>query len=186
MKRREFIRLAGGAAAWPLAARAQRAGKIPRIGVLWHAGSPAEEAIFLAALRQGLADFGYVEGKNIVVEHRFPAEMPERFRSMAAELTGLNLDVLVAAGQPPALALQQATSTIPIVFVAAYDPLAVGLVTCTANWRRYWILASRSHRQTVGNLQRGSSQSSAGGRAGECDQSVVCASIYRVQPRRCP
>jgi len=132
MKRRQFIGFVGGAAALPLAARAQRAGKIPRIGVLWHAGSPAEEAIFLAALRQGLADLGYVEGKNIVVEHRFPAEMPERFRSMAAELAGLNLDVLVAAGQPPALALQQATSTIPIVFVAAYDPLAVGLVNSLA------------------------------------------------------
>jgi hypothetical protein len=103
MKRREFIGFVGGAAAWPLAARAQRAGKIPRIGVLWHAGSPAEEAIYLAALRQGLADFGYVESKNIVVEHRFPAEMPERFRSMAAELAELNLDVLVAAGQPPRL-----------------------------------------------------------------------------------
>jgi putative tryptophan/tyrosine transport system substrate-binding protein len=126
MKRREFIGFVGGAAAWPLTARP--AGKIPRIGVLWHAGSPAEEAIFLAALRQGLADLGYVEGKNILVEHRFPAEMPVRFRSMAAELAGLNLDVLVAAGQPPALALQQATLTIPIVFVAAYDPLAAGLV----------------------------------------------------------
>jgi putative ABC transport system substrate-binding protein len=129
MKRREFIGALGGAVvAWPLAARAQRIGKIPKIGVLWHAGSADEEAIFLAAFRQGLADLGYIEGKNIAVEHRFPAEMPERFRSMAAELVGLKMDVLVAAGQPPALALQQATSTIPIVFIAAYDPLGVGLV----------------------------------------------------------
>src|SRR4051812_7496109 len=133
MRRREFLGVLGGAAAaWPPAARAQSIGKIRKIGVLWHAASAAEEAIYLAALRRGLADFGYVEGKNIVVEHRFPAEVPERFRSMAAELAGLNMDVLVAGGQPSALALQQATSTIPIVFVAAFDPLGAGLVNSLA------------------------------------------------------
>jgi putative tryptophan/tyrosine transport system substrate-binding protein len=133
MRRRKFIKLIGSAAvAWPLAARAQGTGKIPRIGVLWHAGNAAEEAIFLAAFRQGLADFGYVEGRNIVAEHRFPAELPDRFQSMAAELVGLKMDVLVAAGQPPALALQQATKTIPIVFVAANDPIGVGLVNSLA------------------------------------------------------
>jgi ABC transporter substrate binding protein len=89
----------------------------------------AEESVYLTAFRQGLADVGYVEGRNIVVEHRFPAEKPELFQSMAAELVGLKPNVLVAAGQPPALALQRATTSIPIVFVAAYDPIAVGLVT---------------------------------------------------------
>jgi putative tryptophan/tyrosine transport system substrate-binding protein len=133
MRRRKFIKLMGVAVGtWPLAARAQGTGKIPRIGVLWHAGSAAEEAIFLAAFRQGLADLGYVEGRNIVAEHRFPAELPDRFQSMAAELVGLKMDVLVAAGQPPALALQQATKTIPIVFVAANDPIGVGLVNSLA------------------------------------------------------
>jgi putative tryptophan/tyrosine transport system substrate-binding protein len=133
MQRRDFITLVGGSAmAWPLAARAQGTGKIPRIGILWHAGSAAEEAIFLAAFRQGLADVGYVEGRNIIAEHRFPAELPDRFQSMAAELVGLKMDVLVAAGQPPALALQQATKTIPIVFVAASDPIGVGLVNSLA------------------------------------------------------
>jgi putative ABC transport system substrate-binding protein len=100
--------------------------------VLWHAGSADEESIYLAAFRQGLSDIGYVEGQNIIVEHRFPAEKPERFQSMAKELADLNLDVLVAAGQPPALALQHATTSTPIVFVAAYDPLGVGLVTSLA------------------------------------------------------
>jgi putative tryptophan/tyrosine transport system substrate-binding protein len=85
--------------------------------------------VYLTAFRQGLADVGYLEGRNIVVEHRFPAEKPELFQSMAAELVGLKPNVLVAAGQPPALALQRATTSIPIVFVAAYDPIAVGLVT---------------------------------------------------------
>jgi putative ABC transport system substrate-binding protein len=84
---------------------------------------------YLAAFRQGLADAGYVEGRNIVVEHRFAAEIAERFDSMAEDLARLNLDILVGAGQPSALALQRSTSTIPIVFVAAYDPIAVGLVS---------------------------------------------------------
>src|SRR5271154_1104786 len=93
MRRREFIKAVGGAAAGlPLAARAQNAAKVPRIGVLWHAGSAAEEAIYLGAFRQGLGDLGYVEGRNVVAEHRFPAEKPERFSSMAAELVGLNMD----------------------------------------------------------------------------------------------
>jgi putative tryptophan/tyrosine transport system substrate-binding protein len=133
MKRRNFIALVGGAAGYaflrPDVARTETVGPKPRIGMLWHAGSAEEEAVYLAAFRQGLADFGYVEGKNIVVEHRFPAEKPERFQSMATELVGLKMDVLVAAGQPPALALQRATETIPIVFVAAYDPIGVGLVS---------------------------------------------------------
>jgi putative ABC transport system substrate-binding protein len=133
MQRRQFITLLGGAAvAWPLAVRAQSPPKMPRIGMLWHAGSAEEESIYLAAFRQGLADVGYVEGRNVVAEHRFPAEIPERFHSMAAELVGLKMDVLVAAGQPPALALQRATATIPIVFVAAYDPIGVGLVNSLA------------------------------------------------------
>jgi putative ABC transport system substrate-binding protein len=97
--------------------------------MLWHASSAEEESVYLAAFRQGLADVGYVEGQNIIAEHRFPAEKPERFQNMAAELVGLKLDVLVAAGQPPALALQRATTSVPIVFVAAYNPLEVGLIT---------------------------------------------------------
>lgn len=133
MRRRDFITLIGGTAGCgllhPIRAQSEPIGRTPRIGMLWHAGSAEEESVYLAAFRQGLADVGYVEGKNIIVEHRFPAEKPERFQSMAAELVGLKLDVLVAAGQPPALALQRATASIPIVFVAAYDPIGVGLVT---------------------------------------------------------
>jgi putative tryptophan/tyrosine transport system substrate-binding protein len=133
MKRRDFIAVVGGAAGYgllrPNLAQSQAIGRKPRIGMLWHAGSAEEESIYLAAFRKGLADVGYIEGQNIIVEHRFPAENPERFQSMAAELVGLKLDVLVAAGQPPALALQRATTSIPIVFVAVYDPIGVGLVT---------------------------------------------------------
>jgi putative tryptophan/tyrosine transport system substrate-binding protein len=133
MRRRDFIILLGGLTAYttpqPGLAQSQPVRAKPRIGMLWHAGSAEEESVYLAAFRQGLADVGYVEGQNITVEHRFPAEKPERFQSMAKELVDLNLDVLVAAGQPPALALQRATTSIPIVFVGAYDPIGVGLVT---------------------------------------------------------
>jgi putative tryptophan/tyrosine transport system substrate-binding protein len=133
MRRREFITLLGGSAGHavlsPRIARAEVARSKPRVGMLWHAGNADEEALYLTAFRQGLADLGYFEGRNIIVEHRFPAEQPERFRAMAAELSQLKPDVLVAAGQPAALALQQATRSIPVVFVAAYDPIGVGLVT---------------------------------------------------------
>jgi putative ABC transport system substrate-binding protein len=134
MKRREFITLLGGAAAtWPLVARGQTRVKIPRIGVLWHAGSAEEEAIYLGAVRQGLSDFGYVEGQNIILENRFPAENPERFVSLAAELAALNVNVLVAINRIAALAAQRATTTIPIVFVAVPDPVGSKLVASFAH-----------------------------------------------------
>lgn len=130
MRRREFIIILGGvAAACPFNARGQQvARKMPRIGVLWHAASPEQEALYLAPLRQGLADVGYIEGQNVTVEHRFPAEMADRMKSMAEELVRLNMDVLIGAGATASLALQKATTTISIVFVAASDPLESGLV----------------------------------------------------------
>jgi hypothetical protein len=72
LKRREFITLLGGAAAWPIAARAQQAGKIPTVGYLWHAGSPQEEVPYFGALQEGFARLGYADGRNIKLEHRFP------------------------------------------------------------------------------------------------------------------
>jgi putative ABC transport system substrate-binding protein len=99
MRRRAFITLLGGAAAaWPLAARAQQAKRGPRIGVLWHAGSAEEEGPYFTSLLQGFRDLGYVEGKTITFEHRFPNEIPDRFKSMAAELASLQVDVLVSVG----------------------------------------------------------------------------------------
>src|ERR1700752_4298293 len=87
MQRREFITLIGGAAAaWPQAVLAQQAEKIPRIGVLWHAGSAEEEGPYFRGLIDGLKRLGYIDGRNIILEHRFPNEIPDRFRSMAAEL----------------------------------------------------------------------------------------------------
>ena len=131
MKRREFITSLGGVAAtatWPLAGRAQETAKLPRIGVLWHAANVDEEAIYLGALRQGLGDFGYVEGQNVVLEMRFPAEQYERFHILAAELVQLSPNVLVSAAGTAAVALHQATTTIPLVFVNVPDPVGRKLV----------------------------------------------------------
>ena len=128
MRRREFITLLG-VFALPLAARAQQSTKkTPRVGVLWHAGSAEEEAIYLGALLEGLTGLGYIDGKTIALEHRFPNEQPERFVSLAAELAALKPDVLVAVTQQTAVAAQRATTTIPIVFIVVPDPVGVKLI----------------------------------------------------------
>jgi putative ABC transport system substrate-binding protein len=131
MTRRTFITLLGSAAAWPLAARGQQAG-LRRIGVLWHAANAEEEAVYLGALREGLVALGYVEGRNIVLENRFPAEQWERFISLAAELVQLKPDILVAVSRPAAIAAQRATTTIPIVFSVVPDPVGDKLVESLA------------------------------------------------------
>ena len=129
MKRREFITLLGGAAAaWPLAARAQQTRTVPVVGVLWHAGSAEEEGPYFRALQQGFRDLGYIDGRNIKLEHRFPNEMPERFRGMAAELVSLNVDVLVSVGNVASPYAKDATTTVPVVFTLVADPVGMKLV----------------------------------------------------------
>jgi putative tryptophan/tyrosine transport system substrate-binding protein len=130
MKRREFITLLGGAAAtWPLTARAQQSSdKIPKVGVLWHAGSAEEEEVYLSVLVKAFNDLGYVEGKNIHLEHRFPNEIPERFRILAQELVDKKPDVIIAVTVLGAVDLKKLTDTIPIVFVLLADPVGFGLV----------------------------------------------------------
>jgi putative ABC transport system substrate-binding protein len=126
MKRRDLITLAGlSTVASPILADAQ---KIPRIGVLWHAGSADEEKLQISSFRQGLSDFGYYDGQNIILEHRFPAEKLERFQSLAKELVALEVDVLVAVTLRAAMAAQRATTTIPIVFVVVPDPVGSKIV----------------------------------------------------------
>src|SRR5262245_41224243 len=134
LNRREFGALLGGAAAaWPLAARAQQPKKSARIGVLWHAGSAEEEAVFLRPLVEGLAKLGYIEGQNVIFEHRFPAEQPERFKTMAAELAQLDLDVLVTSAPAASYAAKAATTTTPTVFIVVPDPAEGGLVDSLAH-----------------------------------------------------
>jgi putative ABC transport system substrate-binding protein len=133
MRRREFITLlGGGAAVWPFVARAQQSRHLPVVGLLWHAGSAEEEAVYLGAVRQGLRDHGYVEGQNVTLENRFPSEIPERFVSLATELAALNVNVLVAINRVAALAAQRATTSIPIVFIAVPDPVGSKLVASLA------------------------------------------------------
>jgi putative ABC transport system substrate-binding protein len=124
MRRRDFIGIIGvSVAAWPLAARAQQSARIPRIGVLWHAGSAEEEGRYFKGLTEGLRDLGYVDGRNIVLVHRFPNETPTLFQSMAAELVSMNVDVLVSVGSQTAYYARDATKTIPIVFIFVPDPI---------------------------------------------------------------
>ena len=128
MRRREFIAMLGGALVeLPGVVRAQPSGKIPRVGYLWHAGSAKEEHPYFEALLDGFAKLGYVDGRNIKFEHRFPNETPERFKSMAAELVSLNVDVLMG-GAVASTYLRDATTKIPIVFMFIPDPVGMKLV----------------------------------------------------------
>jgi ABC-type uncharacterized transport system substrate-binding protein len=132
MDRRAFIEtLAVGLLAAPLAAEAQQAAKVARIGYL--AANLAAGPHRLEAFRQGLRDLGYVEGRNLVIESRSAEGKFERLPALAAELVALKVDVIVTAeGTPAALAAKQATRTLPIVFATAGDPVASGLVTSLA------------------------------------------------------
>src|SRR5499426_2732755 len=121
------IILALGGLFSPLAAEAQQAAKIVRIGLL--SNNPAANPQQTEAFRQGLRDLGYVERRNLVIEFRSAEGKLERFPALAAELVALNVDVIVAGTMRAALAAKQATGTIPIVFVAAADPVGSGLVT---------------------------------------------------------
>jgi len=132
MRRREFITLIGGAAAWPLTAQAQPQARSRRVGVLWHAASAEEEGPLFTGLVEGFKKLGYVEGRNFTLEHRFPNEIPERFKIMAAELVSLNVDALVGAAVQAAVALKEATKTIPIIFMFMPDPVGSKLVESLA------------------------------------------------------
>ena len=127
MKRREFITLLGGAAAWPLTAHAQQA-KMPVIG--WISSRAASESDYLvAAFRQGLKETGYMESQNVALDFRWGEGRYDRLPAHAAELVGRPATVIVATGgDPAAQAAKAATATIPIIFVSGSDPVKVGLV----------------------------------------------------------
>jgi putative ABC transport system substrate-binding protein len=134
MRRREFITFLGGAtAAWPLGALAQQPpGKVPRIGFLTRY-SDASVSTQIDAFRKGLRDLGWVEGKSISIEYRNAEGQVDRLPALAAELVGLNVDVIVTVDTPPTQAAKRATSTTPIVIAVSADPVGAGLVTSLAH-----------------------------------------------------
>ncbi len=131
MRRRAFITLLGGAAAWPLVARAQQARKLPTIGFLGGA-TPAVMAPWLAAFVQRLRELGWIEGRDVAIEYRWAEGRAERAAEIAAEFVRLKVDAIVTGGTANILAAKKATSVIPIVFGAATDPVGTGLVASLA------------------------------------------------------
>jgi putative tryptophan/tyrosine transport system substrate-binding protein len=133
MRRREFIAFVGStAAAWPLAARAQKSAKVPVIGFLG-ATTPSFWSPFVTALLQRLRDLGWIDGGNIEVEYRWAQGRGELYAEFAAEFVRRKVDVIVTAGTDATMAVQKATSDIPIVFAAAGDPVGTGLVASLAH-----------------------------------------------------
>jgi putative ABC transport system substrate-binding protein len=129
LRRREFIAVLGGAAAWPFVVDAQQPDRVRRLGVLmsW----PEDDLITRAsvtAFAQALGRFGWVEGKSIRIDYRFAAGDPTLYKTYAAELVGLAPDAILAGPTPAVAALREQTRTIPIVFVLVVDPVALGFV----------------------------------------------------------
>jgi putative ABC transport system substrate-binding protein len=129
MKRREFITLVGGAAAWPLAARAQQADRVRRIGVLMNTGADEPESqARLAAFMQGLQELGWAAGGNLRIDYRWSPGDLARLRKDAAELVALRPEIILAGVGPTTFTLQQVTRTIPIVMAQGIDPVGNGYV----------------------------------------------------------
>jgi len=132
VRRREFITLVGGAAAWPFTTQAQQPGKVHRIGYLSYSSYAAAPA-FVEAFRQGLHELGWVEGQNIIIDYRFAEGRSDRLPDLAAELVRLKVDIILAAPGPAAVAAKNATSVIPIVMANVADPVGLGLTASLAH-----------------------------------------------------
>ena len=168
MRRREFIGLLGGVAvAWPLAARAQQAAVVRRVGMLSSlVESDAETQALVATLHQALAELGWVDGRNLRIDHRWAAGDPRRLTAFAKELLGLQPDVVVGHTTPSVIALRNETDTIPIVFVQVSDPIGTGFITNLArpggNITGFTNFEIIDGRQMGGNSQRDRSRRHAG------------------------
>jgi putative ABC transport system substrate-binding protein len=125
MKRREFITLLGGTAAWPLAARAQQGAKMPRIGIV-------DDAPMWHTFRQALRELGYIEGETVNYEYRYSEGAPDRLATVVGELIRRPVDLIATFGTPPTQAARAATTTIPIVMIGIGDPVRAGLVASLA------------------------------------------------------
>ncbi len=133
MRRREFIAFVGGCAAiWPLAARAQKSGKVPVIGFLG-ATTPSVWSAFVAAFLQRLRELGWIDGSTVAIEYRWAQGRDELYAEFAAEFVRLKVDVIVTAGTDATIAVKKTTSEIPIVFAAVGDPVGTSLVASLAH-----------------------------------------------------
>jgi putative ABC transport system substrate-binding protein len=131
LKRRAFFTLLGGAAAWPLTARAQQAAKLPTIGFLGPTTASAQSQ-WVAAFLHRLRELGWIEGRTVAIAYRWAEGRAERFTEIAAEFVRLKVDVIVTYGTPQVIAAKQATSVIPIVFALVGDPVGAGLIASLA------------------------------------------------------
>ena len=132
LRRREVITLIGGAAvAWPLAARAQRSGKLPTIGYLG-ASTPADAAPWTAAFVQRLRELGWVEGRTVAIEYRWGEARSDRWAEITAEFVRLKVDVIATYNTPTTVTAKKVTSAVPIIFALAADPVGSGLVASLA------------------------------------------------------
>ena len=133
MRRRQFMTLLGGAAAaWPLAAQAQQAGKVSTIGYLGSTTRSVDSQQRQPAFVERLRELGWIEGRNVAIEHRWAEGRSERFTEIAAEFVRLNVEIIITDGTPAIAAAKRATPITPIVFAAAGDPVATGLVASLA------------------------------------------------------
>ena len=133
MRRHDFLKFFGGAATWPLGARAQQGERMRRIGVMMiHAEGDSEGEARIGVFHQRMSELGWIEGRNIRIDYRWGAAAPIRAKAAAADLVALAPDVILANGTPPTAALQKATRTIPVVFVVVTDPVGAGFVESQA------------------------------------------------------
>jgi putative tryptophan/tyrosine transport system substrate-binding protein len=149
VNRRDFITLIGGAAAWPLAARAQQSSKLPTIGFLGP-NTATVMSQWVNAFVQRLRELGWIEGRTVAIEYRFAEGGEERFAEIAAEFVRLKVDIILTHNTPPVLAALQVTSVIPIVFAAAGDPVGTGVVASLARPGGNVTGLSSQHTDTVG------------------------------------
>ena len=160
--------------AWPLAARAQQAGKLPTIGFLV-TGTPSSHGQWVAAFVQRLRELGWIEGRTVAIEYRWAEGRTERFAEIAAEFVRRKVDVIVTSGTAAIVAAKQATSVIPIVFAAAGDPVGTGLVASLArpggNVTGLSIQLTDLAGQATRTFARGCPRSPPVGDPGQCRQS---------------
>jgi putative ABC transport system substrate-binding protein len=133
MRRRAFIAALGGAAAWPMVARAQQSGRVRRIGVLWGIANDEIYQPYLSTFKQRLQDLGWIDGRNVRIDYRFPALDAEHIRVAAGELVALTPDVIFVTTNPAVSALLHETRAIPIVFTLVSDSVGSGFVTSLAH-----------------------------------------------------